>query len=307
MQIGTVLANFGYEWCVCSEHIARMVEKVNPDLFISAAASMQIPPPSPKSGITSLIYIHSPFCFSPRGYRHIQTWDNFLFAWTGADQLEERFQASGKRFRRLKTHFTIRKTDFCDSPKERIAFFGSLHDPRRREELAKLFQLLDKTDYCDFYGSARRWQKKKLKSWRGEVPFTGLTDVQDVMRPAGIALLLHSKHHFESGTSVSRDFEALSSSCVIITEKTAFMQENFGDCALFIDTDRPAEETFEQIDTHVKWIHAHPEEAIEMARRSHQIFCDKFSLEGECEKILKFVDEISAAQVQQGDGAVIHT
>jgi hypothetical protein len=31
-----------------------------------------------------------------------------------------------------------------------------------------------------------------------------------------------------------------------------------------------------------------------MARRSHQIFCDKFSLEGECEKILKFVDEISA-------------
>jgi hypothetical protein len=172
--------------------------------------------------------------------------------------------------------------------------------------LSKLFQLLDETGYCDFYGSARAWSGKSAHSWKGEIPLRGLRDVQDVMEEAGIALLLHHEQQFKSGSAVYRDFEALSSSCVIITEKTAFMQENFGDCALFIDTDHSVEEIFEQIDTHVRWIHAHPEEAIEMARKSHQIFCDKFSLEGECEKILKFVDEISAASAacQSEDGTV---
>jgi hypothetical protein len=81
------------------------------------------------------------------------------------------------------------------------------------------------------------------------------------------------------------------------------MVDNFGDCVLFIDADKPVEEIFAQIDAHVKWIHAHPEEAIEMARKSHQRFCDEFSLEGECEKILKFADEIAAASHgNQSDG-----
>jgi glycosyltransferase involved in cell wall biosynthesis len=253
-----------------------------------------------------LLYIHAPHCVSPANYQYASTYNNFLFAQAGTDGLEGYLRKNGKNFRRLKTHLTLCRTDFCTNPKKRIAFVGYLWDPRRRDEFAKLFQLLDGTGYCDFYGSASAWQRKGLRSWKGALPLSGPGDVQDVMKNAGIALLLHHKQQFESGSSVYRDFEALSSSCVIISEKTAFMRENFSDCALFIDTDRPVEEIFEQIDAHVQWILAHPEEAMEMARRSHQIFCDRFSLEGECEKILKFVDEISAVSATcQSDSDII--
>ncbi|MDR2677492.1 MAG: hypothetical protein LBB26_02925 [Puniceicoccales bacterium] len=295
MQLGDALTQFGCEWCVCSEIVAHMAKKMNSNLFISSASWMRIRPPGSESGVISLLYVHTVYSAAPKNYQKIDAYDNFLFVRSGTDKLEEYFRKNGKNFRQLKTYLTLAKTDFCDQPKKRIAFVGYLHDSRLRDELAKLFQLLDETGYCDFYGPARVWQKKNLRSWKGEIPARGPTDVQDVMEPAGIALLLHSKHHFESGSPVYRDFEALSSSCAIITEKTAFMVDNFGDCVLFIDADKPVEEIFAQIDAHVKWIHAHPEEAIEMARKSHQRFCDKFSLEGECEKILKFVDEIAAA------------
>jgi glycosyltransferase involved in cell wall biosynthesis len=303
LQLGDVLTKFGYEWCICSNAAARMAEKMNPDIFIQSASWMTIPPPS---NAVSLLYIHSPYCVSPANYQYASTYDNFLFAQAGTDGLEKYLRENGKNFRQLKTYLTLGKTDFSDKLKTRIAYVGYLHDPRRKNELAQLFQLLDGTGYCDFYGPSSSWRAKCPHSWKNSMPFRGPRDVQDVMEPAGIALLLHAKQQFESGSPVYRDFEALSSSCVIITEKTAFMRENFSDCALFIDTDRPVEEIFEQIDAHVRWIHAHPEEAVEMARRSHQIFCDKFSLEGECEKILKFVDEILAASLaHQSDGDTI--
>jgi hypothetical protein len=241
-----------------------------------------------------LLYFHSPYDVSPANYQYASTYDNFLFAIAGTDGLEAYLRESGKNFRQLKTYLTLRKTNFCATPKERVVYIGNLWDPRRKNELGKLFQLLDETDYCDFYGATCAWRRKHLRSWRGEIYLQGLRDVQDIMESAGIALLLHHRQQYETGSAVYRDFEALSSSCIIITEKTAFMVEKFEDCVLFIDTDRPVEEIFEQINAHVKWIHAHPEEAIEMARRSHQRFCDKFSLEVECKKILKFVDEISS-------------
>jgi hypothetical protein len=298
MQLGDALTKFGYEWCICSDTVARMAGKMNPDFFISLWST--IPPPDPASGIVSLLYIHSPSCVSSEYYPHVSAYGNFLFAQSGTDELEEHLQESGKNFRHLKTYLTLGKTNFCSKPKKRLAYVGYLHDPRRKSELVELFQLLDKTDYCDFYGWARTWRKAGPNSWRGEIRLRGTRDVQDIMEAAGIALLLHHKQQFESGSPVYRDFEALSSSCVIITEKTAFMQENFSDCVLFIDMDKSAEEIFEQIDVYVKWIHEHPEEAVEMARKSHKIFCDKFSLEGECEKIINFIGKIPAPSADEG-------
>ncbi|MDR1456944.1 MAG: hypothetical protein LBI34_02740 [Puniceicoccales bacterium] len=292
LAIGDALTKFGYEWCICSGKLAHRAEKMNSDIFISTNASISISPPSQ---VVSLLYIHSPYDVSPANYQYASTYDNFLFAQSGTEELEEYLRKKGKKFRQLKTYLTLGETDFCDSRKERIAFVGHLWDPRRRDDFAKLFQLLDKTGYCDFYGSGAVWKRKNFRSWKGAIPMVGPGDVRDVMTSAGIALLLHHKQQFESGSAVFRDFEALQASCVIISEKTSFMLENFGDCVLFIDTERPAEEIFAQIDGHVKWIHEHPEEAIEMARKSHQIFCDKFSLEVECEKILNFANEISVS------------
>ncbi|MDR2341239.1 MAG: hypothetical protein LBD72_02845 [Puniceicoccales bacterium] len=304
LQLGDALTKLGHEWCVCSRAVACMAEKMNTDIFISSCFWTKIPPFCPASGIVSLLYVHSPYCVSPANYKHVSTYDNFLFAQYGIAELEEHLRKDGKNFRQLKTYMTMSKTDFCNSPKKRIAYIGYLHDQRRRHGLAKLFQLLDETEYCDFYGPARIWRNAGPHSWKGEIYVNGPMDVQNVMKPAGIALVLHAGQHYESGTAVMRDFEAFASSCVVITEKTAFMQENFSDCVLFIDTEKSAEEVFEQIDNHVKWIHAHPAEAVEMARKSHKIFCDKFSLEGECEKILKFVDEISDFHACQSSEAV---
>jgi spore maturation protein CgeB len=77
----------------------------------------------------------------------------------------------------------------------------------------------------------------------------------------------------------ARIFEAAAASSVIISDELPFTQKHFGDSVLYVDTTQSAEEMFRTIDGHVKWILSHPQEAQELARRSHQIFCEKFALE----------------------------
>jgi phosphoglycerol transferase len=114
------------------------------------------------------------------------------------------------------------------------------------------------------------------------------------MKKAGVALVLHSGSHLRSHTITSRIFEAAAASCVIICDEHKFVKDNFGDSVLYIDVTKSPEEIFKQIDTHMQWILANPEKAIELARRSHKIFVDNFTLEKEVDKIKKFYDRIVA-------------
>jgi glycosyltransferase involved in cell wall biosynthesis len=79
---------------------------------------------------------------------------------------------------------------------------------------------------------------------------------------------------------------------VIISDKHPFAEKYFGDSVLYIDTTKSADEIFQAIDAHMQWILAHPEEAKELARRSHQIFCEQFTLEDFMRDILTLYDSV---------------
>ncbi|MDR2576647.1 MAG: hypothetical protein LBC42_01185 [Puniceicoccales bacterium] len=281
----------GYEWCIyvpfCAEPI---LEKMNADLFISVRPEI---PPVP--GVTSMLCVHMP-AFVKELKEQSAAYDNFILTIYDMGELGEYLEETGRKYHILRSFCSVPKQPFCDKPKQRIAYIGTNWDQRRRDHFKNLFALLDKTGYCDFYGPKDGWQGR-FKSYRRMIPLQTPDDIIDVMKDAGIALVLHSKEHYETGTATLRDFEAASASCVIITERTRFMEENFNDCALFIDCDKSAREILQQISAHVRWIHRNPQKAMEMARKSHEIFCEKLSLDDQVKDILALAEKIKEENV----------
>ncbi len=179
-------------------------------------------------------------------------------------------------------YFSVPSTKFCDTPKTRLFFGGVAWDNYRKSTIIELYKLLDHTEYFDLYGV----KDFGLNSYKGFIPF-GENTVLDIMRESGVTLVLHSKDHFENNIPTARIFEAVAASTVVITDKLPFIVKNFGDSVLYIDRDSSPEEIFKQIDAHMQWILSHPKKAVELARRSHKIFTEKFTLE----KIMKNVME----------------
>ena len=100
-----------------------------------------------------------------------------------------------------------------------------------------------------------------------------------------LPLVLHSHEHIKGGVPTSRIFEAAAASAVIICDHHPFVEKEFGDAVLYIDPNQDPEAVFKQIDDHMKWVHANPDEAMALARRSHAIFMERFTLENELLKI----------------------
>lgn len=178
--------------------------------------------------------------------------------------------------------FSVHSTKFCNSPKTRLFFGGDAWDKYRARDIVKLYKLLDHTGYFDLYGT----KNFGLNSYRGFIPF-GENTVLDSMKKSGITLVLHSTGHFKDDIPTARIFEAVAASTVVITDRLPFIVKNFGDSVLYIDRDKSPEEMFKQIDKHMKWILSHPQEAIELARRSHKIFTEKFTLEKIMKNVMK--------------------
>lgn len=173
---------------------------------------------------------------------------------------------------------------FCDSPKTQLFFGGFPWDEYRAQQIENLYHKLDATDYFYMYGP-EKWRKLNIKSYRGLIPF-GADTVLKTMQKHGITLVIHSEGHFKNNIPTSRIFEAAAASCVIICDRLPFIVDNFGDSVLYIDRDASPEEMFKQIDNHMKWILSHQREAIELARRSHKIFTDKFTLEQQMQNVI---------------------
>lgn len=184
-------------------------------------------------------------------------------------------------------YLSVRKTEFYDAPKKKLFFCGYPWDKFRAGHCKKTYKLLDQTGYFEVYGSPDYWGNLHLKSYKGlisEAPDALL----HTMQKAGVTLVLHSDGHFKNNTSTARIFEALAASNVIICDRLPFITENFGDTVLYVDRDVSPEELFRQIDVHMQWILSHQEEAIEMARKSHEIFVKKFSLEMIMQNVIDF-------------------
>ena len=145
------------------------------------------------------------------------------------------------------------------------------------EKFTQLLRLLDTESYMQLYGN-QTFQSYYPKSYRGTVPYDEESLCKRIAQ-AGVALVLHSSQHNALALPSGRIFEAAEASAVIICDQNSFVQEHFGDSVFYINTDSDSLSIYSQIQHHMNWIGTNKIQALEKAKRAHEIYLEKFSLE----------------------------
>lgn len=296
-RIGKTIERMGGEFVIIDnphKH-KEAIKLIDPDFILAIRSSIK-----PIKGYINFLLVHSFTSqyvdennqFKAHEYGHFLNYDGFITLFNTSGAIENFFEQNHKPFQSIKAYFSVQSRSFSDNPKNKLCYWGnSLKDKTRfSDRYLKLYSALDKQDYFILYGPEGTWGDKNLKSYRGVLPFENEALV-DGIAEAGIALLLHGQDHLKSGTPTGRIFEAAAASALMISDNHPFLREHFGDTVLYIDENAEAEDIFKQIDTHVKWAQAHPEEAMAKAKASHKIFVDKFALEHEVSKIIDFYEK----------------
>jgi hypothetical protein len=298
-NIARAAANIGWDCRVIleSDFCPEKINPVHPDFIISLREDI-----SPLAGYVNFLYLHVPMfmylnkdeTLCTRAYPNVLKYQGFLSIVPDASPVKIAYEALYKKpFYSVQTVFSVPKRKFNSSPKKRLCYTGGALWDRNRsgQQYQQFYRLLDQTDYFDLFGPSKAWEKMNLKSYRGFLPVDDHTMVATIEN-CGIALVLHSHEHIRGGVPTSRIFEAAAASAVIICDHHPFVKKEFGDAVLYIDPNQAPEKVFAQIDAHVKWVHQNPDKAIELAKRSHAIFMERFTLENELLKISKLYESM---------------
>ena len=143
----------------------------------------------------------------------------------------------------------------------KLVLFGSLWG-RKTDNLYAAIKELAKQDYMYFIKHTFLVFDKDEPQKFVE-PARGLTALQERLNQYGIGLCAHSRYHVTAGIPSSRIFEIISSGALAISDMNPFIIQFFGDNVFYFDQNASAEVIFKQIDTHIKWIQSHPEQAEE--------------------------------------------
>jgi hypothetical protein len=283
-------AERGCECCIGHRSDETVTKIVNPNYVLSLDPSIP-----PLKGFHCATKWHRDGCSAQNALRY----ENIFHATPDAEKLILLASDKGKKIRTMRLYPTTTKSEFYDGAKRRLCLCGANWDWRRGNHYANLYRSLDGTDYFDAYGPAWAWRGKIFHSYRGYLP-SETSALRDVMQKDGVALVLHSDDHLMCKAPTQRIFAAAAASCVIISDRHPFVVENFGDSVLYVDQNASTEEMFRQIDGHMRWILAHPKEAVALARRSHAVFIEKFPLEKEVERIEQFFQENARTRSTNG-------
>lgn len=153
-----------------------------------------------------------------------------------------------------------------------------------------VLKLLDQKDTLDIYGpeifqGVRVWDG--FASYRGSIPFDGLSLVQKVAR-SGIGLVLSSSDHLDSGIMSNRLFECIGAGVPVIADMHPLILEHFKDCVLLVDSKLPPSVMASEIEQHVRWITENRDAALQMAARAQDVYLRKFSLEPRLREMIDY-------------------
>jgi len=290
-RIAKAASILGWEWAIVErlDLQPHYLTSIKPNFVLSLREEIK-----PIPGAPHFLYLHVPMfmylnkdgTLCTKAYPNVLLYDGFLHVVPDAQPVKEAYARTYKRpYYALDTVLSVPATRFIETPKTRLCYWGSTWDKARGGgHYQKFYALLDQTNYFDLYGPKWSWQKMNLRSYRGMLPMDAHA-VVDRISTCGIALVLHSHEHLRGSVPTSRVFEAAAASAVIICDQHPFVKKQFGDSVLYIDPTQSPEDIYYQIDQHVKWIHAHPIQAMALAKKSHSIFLKRFTLENELRKI----------------------
>jgi len=141
----------------------------------------------------------------------------------------------------------------------------------------ELFENLDSHDYMEIYGPSNAW-KYLNNSYCGTLPLDGVSVLKTINK-AGVGLCLHRQEHCEAEVPSMRIFEIVAAGAVAICEEHPFIREAFGENVLYVNSHLSSKQKSIQIYRHMRWIQDNKQAALEMSRKAHEIFSQKYSLE----------------------------
>lgn len=180
--------------------------------------------------------------------------------------------------------------DFPDFNSFKVFYIGANWERQHGvERHGSLVERLDASNLVDFYGVSKQhgialWEG--VKNYRGELPFDGGNSIISCSNQCGVSLVLHSGAHRRSALVSTRIFQACAAKTLTICDDNPFILKYFGDSVLsFKYGDDPAD-NYKRIMEKVEWVQDNPEQALEMARKAHAVFVEKFSLGSEVRNLL---------------------
>lgn len=192
--------------------------------------------------------------------------------------------ASFPKCRMLEPKLENPKLFYCGMNWEKVVSNSNRHEG--------LFKLLDETGKVKFFGPDKVEAWGGLRPWEGykcyqySIPFDGFSILNEI-NDCGICLVLSSDIHRRAGAATNRTYEACAAGAVIISDDNEFMLHYFKDAALFIEYNKEnPKDTFEQIMEKYQWIVTHKDEALKLAKRAQEVFCQMFSVDEQLGQIV---------------------
>ncbi len=210
-------------------------------------------------------------------YANIFTYDGYLSSSHIVDNwLHDKLDNTTKKFWIAPFFTSTNQTNYTppNIQDPHLVYIGTNWDGARFKEL---FKQLDKQDFMEVYGLASKWRYLK-KSYKMSLPFDGIS-VLNTLRNAGVGLCLHKPEHCDAETPSMRIFEIIASGAIAICGEHKFIRTVFGNNVLYVDTNASVTEQVKQISDHISWIKNNQEIALQMSKKAHDIFLEKYTLE----------------------------
>jgi hypothetical protein len=220
-----------------------------------------------------------------------EEYDGFLLTINDRDNLKECLEKKQKKFHFMTFYPTIYNVPYKKVPLNNLVFGLPAWGNRVKDsKFQNLYQLLNDSGFTKFYG-VKPNPNLGTKNHLGAIPFDGASIIKNLQQH-GIVLVFHSDIHNREGIPSSRIFEAAAASTVIISDENDFVKKHFGDSVFYINTTESEESIFNQIQSHIQTIYEDPENALNMAKKSHEIFSKSFSMESQLINLEKMHNEV---------------
>jgi len=189
---------------------------------------------------------------------------------------------------------TVGETKFpeIDYSNPSLAYFGSSTEDDKH---GRLFQILSQKPYFQIYGSVEKWTHVDPSAVKGQVLSNG-NSVLEAYREAGVGLCINKKEIRGGQQATNHIFEIVASGAIAICGREPWIEEHFGDSVLYVDMANDLACLLQEIDTHMAWVSAHPNQAKKIAQKAHEIFVEKFTMEKMLETLFGFHEEVLKTQ-----------
>jgi hypothetical protein len=164
---------------------------------------------------------------------------------------------------------------------------------KSKQRYQEVLKSLDNKNMLRIYGPKIFQGVNVWKGYNGyvkELPFDGISVVNEI-HAAGICLVFSSKAHKKSALMSNRLFEAISAGALVICDENPFAKKYFGDCLLYINGRNHPEKIVAEINRHVNWATHNKLQALDLIKRSQEIFNKQFSLKKNLKKLYDQLEE----------------